>query len=149
MNLTPTQKSHVPSEAELKQIWLLVDVNGKTLGRIATQIADLLRGKGKPHFTPKTDCGDYVVVVNAEKVRLTKNKVETKLYHWHTRYPAGFRTRSAKELLETNPEKILFDAVSGMLPRNKLRKHFLRKLRVFAGAEHTMKAQSPKPIELN
>lgn len=148
MQLKTSQKSHVPTEKELKKKWLLVDVKGKTLGPAATKIADTLRGKGKPFFTPQTDCGDYVVVINARDVRLARNKLETKLYQWHTQYPAGLRTRTAREIMEKKPEKILHDAVWGMLPRNKLRKHFMRKLHIFPGAEHNVKAQSPQPLNI-
>lgn len=148
MKLKANQQTHVPTEKEIAKKWYLVDVKGKTLGRIATKIADLLRGKGKPFFTPQLDCGDYVVIINAREIRLAGNKEETKLYQWHTRYPGGFRERTAHQIRETKPEKIIFDAVCGMLPRNKLGKHMARKLRVFAGSEHTAKSQKPLPLEL-
>ncbi|MEK7523434.1 MAG: 50S ribosomal protein L13 [Patescibacteria group bacterium] len=148
MKLKPSQQTHVPTEQELKQKWFLVDVKGKTLGPIATKIANILRGKNKVFFTPQTDCGDYVVVINAKSVRLAGNKMDTKMYHWHTRYPGGFRTRTAREISETKPEKIIYDAVWGMLPRNKTRKHLMRKLHIFPEDTHNVKAQSPEPLKL-
>jgi len=148
MKLKATQKTHVPTDAELKKQWLLIDVKGKTLGPMAAKIANAIRGKGKTFFTPQTDCGDFVVVINAKAIRLSGEKMEKKLYQWHTRYPAGLRTRTAREIMEKKPEKILYDAVWGMLPRNKLRKHIIKKLRIFPGEEHTHKAQSLKPVEL-
>lgn len=148
MKLTKSQKTFVPAEKDIVQKWYVVDVKGKTLGTVSTKIADLLRGKGKAFFTPQHDCGDYVVVINAEQIRLAGNKMETKLYHWHTGYGAGLRTRTAREIMAKKPTKILYDAVYGMLPRNKLRKHIIRKLRVFPGTEHTHVAQSLQPIEL-
>lgn len=148
MKLKPIQKSYVPTSKELGGKWFLVDVKGKTLGRIATRIAETLRGKGKPFFTPQTDCGDFVVAINAQSIRLAGNKMEKKLYQWHTQYPAGLRTRTAREIMEKKPEKILYDAVWGMLPRNKLRKHLMKKLRIFPGEAHTHKAQSLQSLEL-
>lgn len=148
MKLKASQKTHVPTETELKKKWFLLDVKGKTLGRIAAKIADVLRGKGKPFFTPQTDCGDFVVVIHAKAIRLAGNKMEKKLYEWHTRYPAGLRTRTAREMVEKKPEKILYDAVWGMLPRNKLRKHMMKKLRIFPDEKHTHTSQSPQILEL-
>lgn len=148
MKLKAHQKTYVPLEKDLKKKWFLVDVKNKTLGRTATKIANLLRGKNKPFFTPQHDCGDYVVVINTKEIRLSKNKLDTKLYHWHTKYPGGLRTRTARELLEKKPEKVFFDAVWGMLPRNKSRKHIIKKLKVFPGTEHDHTAQSPQFIEI-
>ena len=148
MKLKLSQKSHVPTEKETVKQWFLIDVKGKTLGIVATKIADLLRGKGKPFFTPQQDCGDFIVVVNAKEIRLAKNKMDTKLYHWHTRYPAGFRTRTARELINTKPEKVLYDAVWGMLPRNRLRHHMMKKLKISPGENHEHKAQNPQPFEV-
>lgn len=138
----------VPNEKSLEKHWLLVDVKGKTLGKTAVKIADLLRGKQKPFFTPQLDCGDYVVAINARHIRLAKNKAETKLYQWHTRYPKGFRQRTAKEMLEKKPEKVLFDAVWGMMPRNKLRNDIIKKLRVYPDETHEHTAQKLQSIEL-
>ena len=147
MKLKSTQKSYVPTEKNLEKKWFLVDVKGKTLGLITTKIANILRGKGKTFFTPERDCGDYVVVVNAKEVRLAGNKLDTKKYYWHTRYPGGFRERTARELMAKKPEKIIYDAVWGMLPRNRLRKNLIKKLKIFAG-EHLMKAQKPELLDL-
>lgn len=146
--LLSSQKTHVPTEQELRKKWFLVDAKGKTLGRTATKIADLLRGKKKPFFSPQHDCGDYVVVTNAREIHLAEDKMNTKEYHWHTGYGKGLRTRTARELLEKKPEKILYDAVLGMLPRNKLRKHIIKKLKIFPAADHTHTAQSPEPLNL-
>lgn len=148
MQLKTMQKTYVPNEKDLEKKWFLVDVKGKTLGSTATKIADLLRGKKKLFFTPQHDCGDYIVVINAREIRLSKNKMNTKLYHWHTRYGAGLRTRTAKQIMERKTEKILYDAVWGMLPRNKLRKHMMKKLRIFPGLEHHHTAQSLQTIQL-
>ncbi|PJC36615.1 50S ribosomal protein L13 [Candidatus Peregrinibacteria bacterium CG_4_9_14_0_2_um_filter_53_11] len=149
IRIKSNQKTTVPSQEVLddKQ-WYIVDVKGKTLGRVATQIADILRGKGKTYFTPQHDCGDYVVVINATDIRLAGNKMDTKLYRWHTGYPKGFRERTAREIMENKPEQVLFDAVRGMLPRNRLRQDIIKKLRIFPTEAHTHSAQSPKPLEL-
>lgn len=148
MQLKKSQKTYIPTQKELKRKWFLVDVKGKLLGRTATKIADLLRGKEKPLFTPMRDCGDYIVVINAREIRLAHNKVDTKLYQWHTQYPAGFRVRTAREIMAKKPGKILYDAVWGMLPRTKSRKNIIKKLRIFPGAEHNHSAQFLKPLEL-
>jgi large subunit ribosomal protein L13 len=126
---------------------LLVDASGKTLGRLATQIADALRGKRKPEYTPHIDTGDFVVVVNAEKIEVTGNKRQAKLYRRHSGYPGGLRTRTLEEMLERRPEEVIRLAVKGMLPRNRLARRQLRKLKVYAGPEHPHRAQQPKPIE--
>lgn len=148
MKLTRTQKTHVPDEKQTKQTWYLVDVKGKTLGPAAVKIANLLRGKNKPWFTPQQDCGDFVVVVNAKHVRLAGGKLESKTYHWHTGYPAGLRTRTAREVLAKKPEKVLYDAVWGMLPRTKTRNNLMKKLKIFPQDSHSHSAQSPKPIQI-
>lgn len=143
----PIQKTSIPKEGQ-KRKWFLVDVGGKPLGKTATKIADALRGKNKPSFTPQLDCGDYIVVLNAAKIRLAGTKMDTKLYQWHTRYPGGFRQRTAREMMAKKPESILFKAVWGMMPRNKLRKYVMKKLKIFSGSEHTLHAQAPKPLDL-
>ena len=145
MKLAQNQKTYVPAETDLKKKWFLVDVKDQTLGIIATKIARVLRGKDKLFFTPQHDCGDYVVVINAAQIRLAHNKMETKTYHWHTGYGAGLRTRTAREQMAIEPEKILYDAVWGMLPRNKLRRMMMKKLRIFPGAEHGHLPQAPAP----
>ena len=128
--------------------WFVVDAEGKTLGRLATQIADILRGKRKPTYTPHVDVGDFVVVINAEKVVVTGNKLEAKRYWRHSGYPGGIRSRTLGEMLERRPEEVLRKAVKGMLPRNRLARQQLRKLKVYAGPEHPHQAQKPKELEL-
>src|SRR5437867_585506 len=132
---------------EVQRRWYLVDAEGQTLGRLATQIADTLRGKRKPEYTPHIDTGDFVVVINAEKIEVTANKRETKLYRKHSGYPGGLRTRSLEEMLDRRPEEVIRLAVKGMLPRNRLGRQQLRKLKVYAGPEHPHQAQQPKPME--
>ncbi|MBI2639220.1 50S ribosomal protein L13 [Candidatus Peregrinibacteria bacterium] len=146
MQLKKAQKTYVPTEKDLEKKWYLVDAKGKTLGPLATKIANLLRGKGKAHFTPQLDCGDHVVVIHAKEIRLARNKLDTKLYYWHTKYPGGLKSRSAREVLAKKPDKVLYDAVRGMLPRNRLRKNLIKKLHLFPGAEHNHKAQAPTPL---
>lgn len=148
MKLKKSQKTTVPEGNALVKKWFIADVKAKTLGPTAAKIANLLRGKDKVHFTPQHDCGDYVVVINAKEIRLAANKTETKLYHWHTRYGAGLRTRTARQILEKKPERILYDAVWGMLPRNKLRRHMMKKLRIFPGETHNHSAQKLEQINL-
>jgi large subunit ribosomal protein L13 len=140
-------KTYVATPERRERDWLLVDASGQTLGRLATQIADTLRGKRKPEYTPHIDTGDFVVVVNAEKVRVTGNKLEDKLYHRHSGYPGGLRTRTLKDMLERRPEEVIRKAVKGMLPRNRLARQQLRKLKVYAGPEHPHEAQQPKPVD--
>ena len=127
--------------------WVLFDAEGQTLGRLATQIADTLRGKNKPEYTPHIDTGDFVVVVNAEKIKVTGNKLTEKVYYRHTGYPGGLRQRTLEEQLERRPEEVIRTAVKGMLPRTKLGRAQLRKLKVYAGAEHPHKAQAPRVVE--
>ena len=126
----------------------MVDAEGRTLGRLATQIADALRGKRKPEYTPHCDTGDFVVVVNAAKVAVTGDKLASKLYHRHTGYPGGLRTRTLGEMLERRPEEVIRKAVKGMLPRNRLARQQLTKLKVYAGPEHPHAAQRPKQMEV-
>ena len=140
-------KTYVATPATRERNWLVVDASGKTLGRLATQIADVLRGKNKPEYTPHIDTGDFVVVVNAEQVRVTGNKAEAKLYHRHSGYPGGLRTRTFNEMQRRRPEEIIRLAVKGMLPRNRLARQQLRKLKIYAGPEHPHVAQKPVPME--
>jgi large subunit ribosomal protein L13 len=139
-------KTYVATPSDRQRDWLLVDAAGKTLGRLATQIADALRGKRKPQYTPHIDTGDFVVVVNAAKISVTGNKREHKLYHRHSGYPGGLRTRTLDEMLDKRPEEVIRLAVRGMLPRNRLGRQQLRKLKVYAGPDHPHEAQKPKPI---
>jgi len=135
-----------PSQVERR--WYLVDAQGKILGRLATEIAMLLRGKRKPTYTPHLDNGDHVVVINAEKVVVTGRKSQQKLYHHHTGYPGGLRTRTFAYLLAHRPERIVKQAVKGMLPHNRLGRQMLKKLRVNAGPRHPHESQKPQPFEL-
>ena len=141
-------KTYVATPQTREREWLVVDASGRTLGRLATQIADALRGKRKPEYTPHCDVGDFVIVVNAEKVSVTCNKREDKLYHRHTGYPGGIRTRTLNEMLARRPEEVIRKAVKGMLPRNRLARAQLRKLKVYAGPDHPHAAQQPKPMEI-
>jgi large subunit ribosomal protein L13 len=141
-------KTYVATPSDRQRDWYVVDAEGKTLGRLATGIADTLRGKRKPEYTPHCDTGDFVVVVNASKVHVTGNKLEAKLYHRHSGYPGGLRTRTLGEMLERRPEEVLRRAVKGMLPRNRLARQQLRKLKVYAGPEHPHEAQKPKDLEV-
>ena len=131
-----------------KNDWVLVDATDKTLGRLATRIAMVLRGKHKPEFTPNADTGDYVVVINAEKVRVTGNKIENKRYWRHTEYPGGIKSTKLGDMLNTHPERVLEAAVKGMLPKGPLGYAQFRKLKVYAGAQHPHAAQQPKPLQL-
>ena len=142
------QKTWTAKSGEVQQRWYVVDAEGQTLGRLATRIADTLRGKTKPQYTPHVDTGDFVVVVNAEKVRVTGNKLDQKLYYRHSGYPGGLRTRTLREQLDRRPTEVLRKAVKGMLPRNRLARAQLRKLKIYAGPEHPHDAQAPKPLEV-
>jgi large subunit ribosomal protein L13 len=141
-------KTYAATNADRQRDWYVVDAEGKTLGRLATQIADTLRGKRKPTFTPHTDVGDFVVVVNAEKIVVSGNKREQKRYWRHSGYPGGIRSRTLAEMLERTPEDVIRLAVKGMLPRNKLARKQLLKLKVYAGPEHPHAAQQPQPLEV-
>jgi large subunit ribosomal protein L13 len=134
--------------AEVRREWLLVDADGKTLGRLASEIARRLKGKHKPIFTPHVDTGDYVVVINAEKVAVTGNKLKDKMYHHHTGYVGNLKSISLEKQLRKAPERVIETAVRGMLPRNPLGRSMMKKLRIFAGPEHTHQAQQPKPLEI-
>ncbi len=134
---------------EVRRDWYVVDATGKTLGRLSTEIARRLRGKHKPEYTPHVDTGDYIVVVNAEKIRVTGNKLKDKLYQRHTGYIGNLKTVPLGKLLEQTPERALQYAVKGMMPRGPLGRQMLSKLRVFAGPEHTHAAQQPIPLDVN
>jgi large subunit ribosomal protein L13 len=141
-------KTYVAKPSTREREWLLVDASGKTLGRLATQLADILRGKRKPEYTPHIDTGDFIVVVNAEKVHVTGNKLQAKLYRRHSGYPGGLRERTLEEMLERRPQEVIRLAVKGMLPRNRLARQQLRKLRVYAGPDHPHEAQQPRAIDV-
>ena len=133
---------------EIERRWYLVDAEGKTLGRLATQIADTLRGKTKPQYTPHVDTGDFVVVVNAEKIHVTGNKLDQKIYYRHSGYPGGLKERTLREQLDRRPTEVLRKAVKGMLPKNRLAAKQLNKLKIYAGPEHPHEAQAPQELEL-
>lgn len=141
-------KTFVAKEHEVDKKWYLVDANEKVLGRLATEIAVILRGKNKPIFTPHMDAGDYVVVVNAEKIHLTGNKLEKKIYYRHSGYPGGLKMKTAKEMLDEKPERLLMLAVRGMLPKNSLGRRQLTKLKIFTGPNHNHQAQKPEKLEI-
>ncbi len=140
---TWTAKTH-----EIERRWYVVDAEGQTLGRLATRIADTLRGKRKPEYTPHIDTGDFVVVVNAEKIRVTGNKLAAKRYYRHSGYPGGLRSRTLAQMLERRPEEVIRLAVRGMMSRNRLARQQLRKLKVYAGPDHPHAAQRPRPMEV-
>ena len=142
------RKTYSPKKNDVVRDWFIVDAEGQTLGRLATQIADMLRGKRKPEYTPHVDTGDFVVVVNAREIAVTGNKREAKMYYRHSGYPGGLKTRTLNDMLERRPEEVLRLAVKGMLPRNRLARKQLTKLKVYAGPEHPHVAQQPKPLEL-
>ena len=142
-------KSYVATPQNRQRDWYVVDAQGRALGRLATQIAETLRGKRKPDYTPHCDTGDFVVVVNAEKVAVTGKKLEQKMYYKHSGYPGGLRERTLREQLDRRPTEVLRKAVKGMLPRNRLARQQLRKLKVYAGAEHPHEAQKPQQMEVD
>ena len=142
-------KTYSAKPGEVTREWYLVDAEGKTLGRLATQIADTLRGKRKPQFTPHVDTGDFVIVVNAEKIQVTGNKLDQKRYYRHSGYPGGIRSRTLREQLDRRPTEVLRVAVKGMLPKNRLARQQITKLKIYAGPEHPHEAQNPKSLELD
>jgi large subunit ribosomal protein L13 len=141
-------KTYVAKSEEVKRDWYLVDADSQVLGRIATTIANVLRGKNKPTFTPSVDTGDFVIVVNAEKIALTGNKLADKTYYSHSGYPGGIKAITAGKLIEKKPEALIKHAVKGMLPKNKLARHMLNKLKIYSGSEHPHKAQQPKALNI-
>jgi large subunit ribosomal protein L13 len=143
-----TTKTYVATPETRQRDWYVVDAEGKTLGRLATRIADALRGKRKPEYTPHIDTGDFVVVVNAEKIVVTGKKLQDKRYYRHSGYPGGLRSRTLAEMLERRPEEVIRKAVKGMLPRNRLARAQITKLKVYAGPDHPHAAQQPKPLEI-
>ncbi|MBS9460849.1 50S ribosomal protein L13 [Flagellimonas sp. 389] len=146
---TLSYKTISANKATVNKEWLLVDAEGETLGRLASKVAKLLRGKHKPNFTPHVDCGDNIIVINAEKITMSGNKWEEKTYLRYTGYPGGQRSTTAQELLEKHPERIIEKSVKGMLPKNKLGAELFRNLKVYVGTEHGQEAQKPKAINLN
>jgi len=146
---TLSYKTKSANAATVDKQWVLVDAEGQVLGRLASKVATILRGKNKPSFTPHVDCGDNVVIINASKVALTGSKATDKKYLRHTGYPGGQRETTTKELFESHPERIIENAVKGMLPKNKLGAELFRNLRVYAGDSHDQEAQKPVQINLN
>ncbi|HEY5975595.1 MAG TPA: 50S ribosomal protein L13 [Geobacteraceae bacterium] len=140
--------TQVAKKEEVVRDWYLVDVDNKVLGRVASEIASILRGKRKPIYTPSVDTGDFVVVINAAKIGLTGKKLSDKVYYSHSGFPGGLKSITAGKLLDKKPEELLRKAVKGMLPKNKLARHMLSKLKVYAGAEHPHEAQQPKPLDI-
>lgn len=141
-------KTFTAKKETVRHSWYVVDATDKTLGRLATEIANRLRGKRKPEFTPNVDTGDYVVVVNAEKVRVTGNKAQDKVYYHHTGYPGGIKSVNFNTVIQQHPERVIQAAVKGMMPRNKLSSAMLAKLKVYAGNEHPHAAQQPQVLEI-
>jgi large subunit ribosomal protein L13 len=139
-------KTYVPTAAEINRRWLLVDADGKVLGRLASRVATLLRGKHKPEFTPNTDVGDFVVVVNAAGVRLTGRKLQQKKMYRHSGYPGGLKATAYEVLIRTHPERIITEAVRGMLPKTRQGRQLIKKLKVYRSAEHRHQAQRPTPL---
>jgi large subunit ribosomal protein L13 len=146
---TLSYKTVTPKPAEIKKEWVLVDAENEIVGRLATQVARILRGKTKTNYTPHLDCGDNVIVINAEKVRLTGKKMNDKEYVHYSGHPGGQKIATPKEMLRKRPEYIIEEAVRGMLPKNRLGAELFRNLRVFTGSEHTHEAQKPRKINLN
>lgn len=141
------QKTYFPKHDEITQEWYLVDANDQLLGRLATKIAAILLGKHKPNFTPGVDLGDYVVVINAKKIRVTGNKLDSKIYYRYSGYPSGMKEITLRNKLAKQPELVIRQAVWGMLPHNRLGRKLIKKLKVYAGPEHHHQAQQPKPME--
>jgi large subunit ribosomal protein L13 len=141
-------KTYNVTASEIQKDWWLVNADGKTLGRLATEIASVLRGKHKPTFTPHLDNGDFIVVVNAAKIRVTGNKEEVKRYYSHSGYPGGLSSKTLKKVRETFPERIITHAVKGMLPHNRLGRQLIKKMKVYSGEEHPHEAQQPKELKL-
>jgi large subunit ribosomal protein L13 len=141
-------KTYTAKPGEIERRWYVVDAEGQNLGRLATRIADQLRGKNKPQYTPHVDTGDFIVVVNAEKIAVTGKKLDEKMYYRHSGYPGGLKQRTLREQLDRRPTEVLRVAVKGMLPKNKLAARQLTKLKIYAGPEHPHTAQSPEPLEV-
>lgn len=148
MKLNRNNKTFLPQKDMIDKKWWLVDAEGIVLGRLATKVADVLRGKNKAAYTPFFDTGDFVIIINADKVKLTGRKEDQKMYYRHSGYPGGIKEISYKKMRDTHPERIVTHAVKGMLPKNRLNRKILKKLKVFAGTEHKHKAQKPEILEV-
>jgi large subunit ribosomal protein L13 len=141
-------KTYTPKLEEIQREWFVVDAKDQTLGRLASQIAHLLRGKHKPMFSPHMDVGDYVIVINCDKVRVTGRKLDQKRYYWHSGYPGGIKSRTLREQMDRYPERVIEAAVRGMLPKNSLGRKMIKKLKIYQGDSHPHEAQKPKVFEL-
>jgi len=141
-------KTYSVKANEIKREWYLINAEGKTLGRLASEIAKILKGKHKPIYSPHLDCGDYVIVINAEKIHVTGRKLDQKIYYRHSGYPGGLKSITLREQLAKHPERVIKAAVKGMLPKNRLGRKMLKKLKVYAGDSHPHQAQKPKVLEL-
>ncbi len=141
-------KTHIAKKEDINRKWFIIDAKNKVLGRMATQVANKLRGKDKSIFSPHMDCGDFVIIINSDKVKLTGNKWSRKMYQRHSGFPGGFKEETAETLHKKKPTKIIELAVSGMLPKNKLRKVFMEKLKIYSGEEHPHDAQKPETLEV-
>jgi large subunit ribosomal protein L13 len=142
------QKTYYPKPGEVKREWYVVDAEGKNLGRLATTIARALLGKGKPEFTPGVDVGDFVIVVNAEKIDVSGKKLDEKMYYRFSGYPGGLKKITLRQQMERFPERVVISAVKGMLPKNRYARRLMKKLRVYRGSDHPHSAQNPKPLEV-
>ncbi len=140
------EKTYYPKAGDITREWYMADANGQTLGRFATKVANVLMGKHKPAYTPGVDMGDFVVVVNCERVVVTGNKLEEKIYYRYSGYPGGLKETKLRDMLDKHPDRVIKSAVKGMLPKNKLGRRYLKKLKVYAGPDHPHEAQSPKPL---
>ncbi len=140
-------KTYTVRKEDIKRDWYVIDAEGKNLGRLAALIANVLRGKHKPYFQKDVDCGDFVIVLNADKISVTGKKLTDKEYKFHTGYPGGLKVRTLEWMLQNKPEEVIKLAVERMLPKNKLQKRFMKRLKVYTGSEHNHQAQNPKPLE--
>ncbi len=147
--MATNNKSYMAKPGEVESKWYVVDATDVVLGRLASQVASILKGKNKPEYTPNVDCGDHVIIINCEKVRLTGNKLEDKYYRYHTGYIGGLKSIQYKKLMAEKPEFAVYKAVKGMLPKNSLGEKMLKKLRVYVGPEHNNQAQNPVELKLN
>lgn len=141
-------KTYVTKPDDIEREWWVVDAQGKTLGRLASEVAKILRGKHKPHYAPNLDCGDFVIVLNADKIHVTGNKLDEKVYYRHSGYPGGLRSMTLREMLKKHPTRAVRRAVWGMLPHNRLGRRMIKKLKVYAEDTHPHQAQQPKPLEI-
>ena len=141
-------RTHTPKAEDIQREWFVIDASGQTLGRLASQISSVLRGKHKPTYAPHVDCGDFVVVVNAHKVRVTGRKLDQKFYYRHSGYPSGLTAVSLRDQLDRHPDRVIRLAVRGMLPKNRLGRQMIKKLKIYAAPDHPHEAQQPKPLQL-